>query len=140
MHDRACELYYSIKGGTVDYGPSHSQQNKHSRYGPHYATGSYPSCSRQHPVHFVAHSLGGTTVTVMQQLIKEGHFGKEAHSDMVASVTAVSAPFKGTGYSFILGEDRKSAPDVDYFSVRSFRYSQSSLSTPSDLFTFSSYR
>lgn len=29
MHDRACELYYTIKGGTVDYGEEHSKQFGH---------------------------------------------------------------------------------------------------------------
>ncbi|KAF8330413.1 uncharacterized protein EI90DRAFT_1187950 [Cantharellus anzutake] len=122
MHDRACELFYSIKGGTVDYGYVHAKSSFHSRYGRHYQTGSYPSWSRSNPIHFVTHSLGGTTVTVMQQLINEGHFGFEngIHPDMVASVTAVSAPFKGTGFAYIIGEDRKCAPEIEYFSVNSF--------------------
>lgn len=29
MHDRACELYYTIKGGTVDYGEEHAKQHGH---------------------------------------------------------------------------------------------------------------
>lgn len=29
MHDRACELYYTIKGGRVDYGEEHSRECGH---------------------------------------------------------------------------------------------------------------
>lgn len=34
--DRAVELYYFIKGGTVDYGAAHAKKHNHSRYGRTY--------------------------------------------------------------------------------------------------------
>ncbi|KAF8330410.1 uncharacterized protein EI90DRAFT_3124500 [Cantharellus anzutake] len=119
LHDRACELFYSIKGGTVDYGEAHSRSSHHTRYGRHYATGAYPAWSKWNPVHFATHSLGGTTVAVMLQLMKEGHFGFEdgIHPDMVASFSAVSAPFKGTGIVHVFGKDGKGALSSIYLFI-----------------------
>ena len=88
MHDRACELYYSIKGGTVDYGAYHAFRYGHSRYGKHHPVGLYPSWSKENPIHFVGHSQGGTTVTVMHSMIRDGHFGQDAHPDMVVSINS----------------------------------------------------
>lgn len=79
--------------------------------------GSYPSWSPEHPVHFVAHSLGGTTVTVLQTLMAEGHF-PDAHPDMIASVNTVGAPFRGTSYAFLLGKSYQNGVDTRFFSVR----------------------
>lgn len=33
LHDRACEIFYSLKGGTVDYGEEHAREHGHDRYG-----------------------------------------------------------------------------------------------------------
>ncbi|KIK70757.1 hypothetical protein GYMLUDRAFT_291035 [Collybiopsis luxurians FD-317 M1] len=46
LHDRACELYYSLVGGTVDYGEEHSILHSHSRFGRTHAQGLYPHWSR----------------------------------------------------------------------------------------------
>lgn len=35
-YDRAVELYYYIKGGTVDYGAAHAEKYGHNRYGKTY--------------------------------------------------------------------------------------------------------
>ncbi|KAF8323289.1 alpha/beta-hydrolase [Clavulina sp. PMI_390] len=126
MFDRACELYYAIKGGRVDYGEQHARlyghlievSHKKARYGRNYEQGLYPSWSPEHPIHFVAHSLGGTTVTVMQILIAEGHF-PGAHPDMVASVNTVGSPFRGTAYPYILGKSYENSLDTRFFSIDS---------------------
>lgn len=73
LHDRACELYYALMGGTgatdwlawsndrsyklVDYGLEHSKAHKHARYGRHISEGQYPEWSPTRPLHFVAHSI-----------------------------------------------------------------------------------
>lgn len=117
MHDRACELYYTLKGGTVDYGEEHAKACGHSRWGRTFAEGQYPSWSAEHPVHFIAHSLGGTTVTVLQMLIRDGHFGAEAHPDMISSVNTVAAPFRGTAFAYLLGKSYENSIDTRFFSV-----------------------
>lgn len=71
LHDRACELFYQIKGGVVDYGQGHSHEFGHERFGRKYL-GSYPSWSRDCPIHIVGHSLGGSTARMLQVLLASG--------------------------------------------------------------------
>ena len=33
LHDRACEVFYSLVGGQVDYGEDHAKQHGHARLG-----------------------------------------------------------------------------------------------------------
>ncbi|KAJ7103312.1 alpha/beta-hydrolase [Mycena belliarum] len=117
LHDRACELYYSLLGGTVDYGEEHSTTHKHARYGRNIGLGQYPEWSPSRPLHFLGHSIGGPTIIKLQSLIKQGHFGPSAHPKMIVSVNAVSAPFRGTQAVYILGERPDAAPAVNPLSV-----------------------
>ncbi|EAU92760.1 lipase [Coprinopsis cinerea okayama7 len=117
LHDRACELYYALRGGTVDYGSSHSSEHNHARYGRTHPTGIYPRWSKERPLHFLGHSIGGPTIIKLQHLMKEGHFGKDADPDMVLSVTSICSPFRGTQLVYTLGESTHSAPSVRPFSV-----------------------
>ncbi|KAL5533939.1 hypothetical protein ACEPAG_399 [Sanghuangporus baumii] len=117
LHDRACELYYTIKGGTVDYGAEHARQSGHKRYGRHHPTGLYPIWSPSNPLHFLGHSIGGATIMKLQHLLSIGFFGQDTHPDMLLSVTTVSCPFRGTQIVYALGERTDSAPAVRSFSV-----------------------
>ncbi|KAJ6504400.1 alpha/beta-hydrolase [Mycena vulgaris] len=119
LHDRACELYYALLGGTVDYGEEHSATHKHARYGRRIAQGHYPQWSPSRPLHFLGHSIGGPTIIKLQALIKQGHFGPSAQSRMIFSVNAVSAPFRGTQAVYVLGERPDAAPAVRPLSVGS---------------------
>ncbi|KAJ7492409.1 alpha/beta-hydrolase [Mycena latifolia] len=100
LHDRACELYYALLGGTVDYGEEHSATHKHARYGRNIGLGQYPQWSPSHPLHFLGHSIGASTIIKLQALIKQGHFGPTAHSKMLFSAV------------YILGERPDAAPAV----------------------------
>ncbi|KAJ7446434.1 alpha/beta-hydrolase [Mycena galericulata] len=119
LHDRACELYYGLMGGTVDYGAEHSETHKHARYGRNIVQGQYPEWSASRPLHFLGHSIGGPTIIKLQSLIKNGHFGPGAHPKMILSVNAVSAPFRGTQAVYLLGERADAAPAVRPMSVGS---------------------
>ncbi|KAI0639551.1 alpha/beta-hydrolase [Trametes polyzona] len=112
LHDRACELFYSLVGGTVDYGREHSEENGHGRYGRTYETGLYPEWSVDRPLHFLGHSMGGPTIVKLQWLLTTGFFGKEYSPDMILSLNTVSAPFRGTQLVYSLGEDTRDAPTV----------------------------
>jgi hypothetical protein len=68
--DRAVELFYQIKGGTVDYGKAHSEQHGHARFGRTFP-GLYPQWDAQHPVHLVAHSMGGLTARCLVHLLSD---------------------------------------------------------------------
>jgi hypothetical protein len=67
LHDRTCELFYYIKGGTVDYGEEHSKAFGHKRFGRSY-TGLYPEWSESNPINLLGHSLGGITCRLLQQV------------------------------------------------------------------------
>lgn len=69
--DRACELYAFIKGGRVDYGKVHSEENSHDRYGRTFP-GIYPEWSEENPIHIISHSMGGQTMRVLIHLLEEG--------------------------------------------------------------------
>ncbi|MDQ0216763.1 triacylglycerol lipase [Oikeobacillus pervagus] len=109
--DRACELFAQIHGGTVDYGAAHAEKHAHSRYGRTY-TGFFPNWSETNKVHLVGHSMGGQTIRMLVQLLKEGsqeerEYAKE-HPDVkmtplfqggksyVRSVTTLATPHNGT--------------------------------------------
>jgi len=65
LHDRACEIFFQIKGGCVDYGAAHAAEFGHARFGRTHR-GLHPAWSAASPIHVVGHSLGGTTVRMLQ--------------------------------------------------------------------------
>ncbi|RPD55873.1 alpha/beta-hydrolase [Lentinus tigrinus ALCF2SS1-6] len=117
LHDRACELFYSLVGGTVDYGEKHAEENGHGRFGRTHQVALYPEWSADHPLHFLGHSLGGQTIIKLQWLLSTGFFGQNYHPDMILSVNTVSTPFRGTQLVYALGEETQRAPDVRPFSA-----------------------
>ncbi|REH78551.1 hypothetical protein DOS74_00665 [Staphylococcus felis] len=117
-YDRAVELYYYIKGGRVDYGAYHAQKYGHERYGETFK-GIYPEWEPGKKVHLIGHSLGGQTIQVLEDMLRNGvqeeidyqkqHGGTIAplfqgnFDNMVASVTSVATPHNGTYISDKLG-------------------------------------
>ncbi|KAG0626649.1 hypothetical protein M758_2G141100 [Ceratodon purpureus] len=98
IHDRACELFYYLKGGTVDYGVKRSQKYGHSRFGHTYKQGHYLDWDSKHPIHFVGHSTGAQVIRVLQNMLAEKAFlGYESTSaDWVFSITSLSGVLNGT--------------------------------------------
>lgn len=90
--DRAVELYYYIKGGTVDYGAAHAQKHGHARYGRTY-NGLYPQWDGQSKIHLIGHSQGGQTSRLLETLLREGSSEEQAFA--AASGVEVSELFKG---------------------------------------------
>ncbi|KAI0824993.1 alpha/beta-hydrolase [Trametes gibbosa] len=117
LHDRACELFYSLVGGSVDYGNKHCQEHNHERFGRTYETGLYPEWASDRPLHFLGHSIGGPTVVKLQWLLATRFFGKRYSADMILSLNTVSSPFRGTQLVYSLGEDACDAPVVRRFSA-----------------------
>ncbi|KAJ8083779.1 hypothetical protein PM082_002545 [Marasmius tenuissimus] len=103
----------------VDYGEEHSKQHGHARYGRTIEDGLYPQWSKQNPLHFLGHSIGGPTILKLQYLIKCGHFGDHVHPDTVLSVNTVFSPFRGTQAVYTLGERVDAAPYVRPLSLGS---------------------
>ncbi|WP_449463777.1 esterase/lipase family protein, partial [Streptococcus suis] len=101
---RAVDLYYFIKGGRVDYGAAHAAQYGHERFGKIYK-GIMPDWRPGKKVHLIGHSMGGQTVRLMEELLRNGskdeiayhqkHGGtisplfKGGLTDMVSSITTL---------------------------------------------------
>ncbi|PWZ47633.1 triacylglycerol lipase, partial [Staphylococcus pseudintermedius] len=68
-HDRAVELYYYIKGGTVDYGAAHAAKYGHSRYGKTYE-GIDKDWKPGKKIHLVGHSMGGQTIRQLEEYLR----------------------------------------------------------------------
>jgi triacylglycerol lipase len=94
-HDRACELFYQIKGGKVDYGDAHAKQYGHNRFGSTYQ-GLYSQWGKGQPVHIIGHSMGGQTCRVLVELLSQNNFGMGTDETWVKSVTTISSPHNGT--------------------------------------------
>ncbi|KAG0613388.1 hypothetical protein M758_6G099300 [Ceratodon purpureus] len=98
MHDRAFELFYYLKGGTVDYGVERSEKYGHSRFGHTYHQGRYPGWSSKHPIHLVGHSTGAQVCRLFQNMLADkvfpGH--EDTSADWVLSITSISGALNGT--------------------------------------------
>ncbi|KAK8512848.1 hypothetical protein V6N12_030260 [Hibiscus sabdariffa] len=86
IYDRACELFYYLKGGQVDYG-------------------HYPEWDEDHPIHFVGHSAGTQVVRVLQQMLADKEFkGYQNTSEhWILSITSLSGAFNGTTRTYFDG-------------------------------------
>lgn len=107
MHDRACELAFQLKGGRVDYGDAHAAEAGHQRYGRTYEGNAvlHPGWSEAQPVHLVGHSMGGPTVTLLQQLLAEDFFGWGSTHRWVVSISSISGVLNGSTATYYLGCD-----------------------------------
>ncbi len=112
--DRAIELYYQIKGGTVDYGKFHSAKMGHSQKVGKTYPGFYPQWDANHPIHLIGHSMGGQTERVLVALLENGVPEEKTdpnHASIfdgsrkgwVKSVTTISTPHKGTSGLDVMG-------------------------------------
>ncbi|WP_322556191.1 YSIRK-targeted triacylglycerol lipase [Staphylococcus haemolyticus] len=119
-YDRAVELYYYIKGGTVDYGAAHAAKYGHERYGKTYE-GVYKDWQPGQKVHLVGHSMGGQTIRQLESLLRNGnpeeqeyqrvHSGdisplyQGQNDNMISSITTLGTPHNGTHASDLLGNE-----------------------------------
>lgn len=113
-YDRAVELYYYIKGGTVDYGAAHAKEYGHRRYGRTFE-GIYPQWDSNHPIHLIGHSMGGLTSRALVDLMIDGNVEEreyaaanqddelsslfQGNKNWVYSVTTVGTPHNGSTFA-----------------------------------------
>lgn len=103
-HDRACEIFYSLKGGATDYGEAHSAHCGHARFGRVHKAGLHPDWDANHPIDIVGHSIGGVTARVLQQLLAEQAFpGHQTSAAWVRSLTCLASPLNGDPVVYGLG-------------------------------------
>ena len=119
-YDRAVELYYYIKGGTVDYGAAHAAKYGHERYGKTYE-GVYEDWQPGQKVHLVGHSMGGQTIRQLESLLRNGNPEEQEYQrvhggdisplyqgqndNMISSITTLGTPHNGTHASDLLGNE-----------------------------------
>lgn len=113
--DRAVELYYYIKGGTVDYGAAHAEEHGHNRFGRTFP-GIYPDWDEENLVHLIGHSMGGQTSRTLSELLTNGNNREkeyhkvnsdaeemsplfEGENDWVYSITSVATPHNGSTFA-----------------------------------------
>ncbi|QNK64471.1 lipase [Pedobacter sp. PAMC26386] len=112
--DRAVELYYYIKGGTLDYGKLHSSKFGHKQHVTRTYKGIYPEWDENHPINLVGHSMGGTTIRKLITLLEKGD--SQEQGDILSSslfsgnkkgwiktAVTISTPHNGTSLTNILG-------------------------------------
>ncbi|GAB9473392.1 hypothetical protein Gpo141_00010543 [Globisporangium polare] len=102
-HDRACEMFYQLVGGTVDYGAEHAQHTTHARYGATYQRALHPNWSASNPIHLVGHSLGALTALEFYQLICADFFGVGSSHEWVRSITSIAGPLTGSTLTYMVG-------------------------------------
>lgn len=71
MDQRACQIFYQLKGGTVCYGEEHARCHGHACHGEA-REGVFPEWDEDNPVHLIGHSYGGQTARVLQHLVSTG--------------------------------------------------------------------
>ncbi|KAG9398851.1 hypothetical protein AC1031_014171 [Aphanomyces cochlioides] len=112
-HDRACEAFYQLVGGQVDYGEEHAAKNGHMRYGPTFPkeTAKHTAWSEENPVHLIGHSYGATTAIELYQLLCIDYFGVGSNHKWVKSIVCMSGPLTGSTLCNAIGADmEKSLP------------------------------
>ena len=121
--DRAADLYAQIKGGCVDYGKAHVRDHglpgqvqkppgkcwaANPRDNPqNYPLALYPAWDAEHPIHLIGHSMGGTTIRALVELLEHGSNQDQGDGGLfkggkvgwIRSVTTISAPHNGTTLS-----------------------------------------
>ncbi len=113
-HDQACELFYQLKGGRVNYGLAHSEAYAHERYGRDYsASPLYPAWDADHPIDIVAHSMGAVVARRLQRLLADGFFdledgaSRDTSPEWIRSITTVSGVHNGSTLTWALGADEE---------------------------------
>lgn len=99
-HDRACELFFALKGGRVDYGAEHSEQHGHSRFGQ-LCDAQHQSWSASRPVLLLCHSQGANTALALVELLERGAFASVGHatsSAWVRGICTIASPLAGVAW------------------------------------------
>ncbi|OQR87111.1 hypothetical protein ACHHYP_09540 [Achlya hypogyna] len=119
-HDRACETFYQLMGGRVDYGEEHAAEKKHYRYGYTFEKPLYAAWSEDNPIHLIGHSYGATTGTncrlalsllmdyiaaaiELYQLICSDFFKVGSNYKWVKSIVSIAGPLSGATLGHMCG-------------------------------------
>jgi triacylglycerol esterase/lipase EstA (alpha/beta hydrolase family) len=117
-HDRACELFYQLKGGDVYYGDEHSKNHGHLSMIRDWKKGKHPlykEWDEANPVHLVGHSQGAPTIRRLQELLNNRFFIDTETGDTyqtndrwIKSISTISGVNNGSLATYLLGCDPSS--------------------------------
>lgn len=109
-HDRACELFYRLKGGDIRYGKEHAIEHGHRERVAAKDGALYPVWNSANPLHFLGQAQGASTVRLLQHLLSLGDFFRDPDgnpyptaADWILSVTSLSGIHNGTPVAYIAG-------------------------------------
>jgi triacylglycerol lipase len=88
--DRAAELFAELTGTCTDYGAAHAAAHGHARFGRCPAAPLVANWGENRKIHLLAHSMGGTTATLLTHLLANG-----APDEVAATGAATSPLFTG---------------------------------------------
>ena len=116
-HDRACEIFYQLKGGCVDYGAEHADEFQHQRFGEHYQ-GLYPQWNEENPVHLICFSTGVPTARMLQNLLHQKKIlGESTQSTWIKSITSFAGVNNGSVSIYHAGLDESSLQVTPYSKI-----------------------
>ena len=97
-HDRACELFYSLVGGRIDYGVEHSKLHGHDRFG-RLRIAQHSDWSSERPVILLCHSQGSSTSLALLDLLARRAFpGYATSPEWIRGVCAIASPLSGISW------------------------------------------
>jgi len=118
LHDRACQVFYELIGGTIDYGLDHSRFHNHAQFGRQFRNGKHPRWSSKCPIIIIGHSFGGSTAWVLQNYLAQKKFpGYETDASWVKGIICVNSPLNGALQVYGKGMDFSHPPVVRWGSV-----------------------
>jgi len=113
LHDRACQIFYDLKGGRTYFGEEHAQKFGHNCFGEDNKDGILNNWDEQNPSLFIGHSYGGLTIRYLEYLLKIGFFpGYKTSPKWITAVITLNSPLNGSLTPYALGERIGSAPAV----------------------------
>ncbi|ORY07589.1 alpha/beta-hydrolase [Basidiobolus meristosporus CBS 931.73] len=102
LHDRACQIFYQLKGGLVDYGKEHSRKFCHSQYGSSYP-GHHRLWDEKHPVVLIGKDYGVQTCSYLQYLLAIDYFKCNTNARWIKAIVSISGSHRGSTLNYLFG-------------------------------------
>ncbi|KAK9760250.1 hypothetical protein K7432_015949 [Basidiobolus ranarum] len=102
LHDRACQIFYQLKGGLVDYGKEHSRKFCHHQFGSSYP-GHHRQWNENNPVVLVGKDYGVQTCSYLQHLLAIDYFKYNTNAQWIKGIVSISGSHRGSTLNYLFG-------------------------------------
>ncbi|KAJ9051868.1 hypothetical protein DSO57_1000528 [Entomophthora muscae] len=102
LHDRACEIFFELKGGRVDYGKEHSRKFCHSQLGTHHP-GLMPEWDGSNPIVLIGKGYGAQTCLYLQYLLATNFFKCNTSASWIKGIVSVEGSLSGSTLPYLWG-------------------------------------